>query len=304
MARAHRANTMAGHLGAALVAGRLFGEAHRDLDRRVHKGIEGELERIMRGEESIWFDPAEAGITVSALFGAFPREDPKAELTSTITDALSRNIDGTRQSGHNVIFAAIAVRALHEHPEFATPSIIGGIRELIEGFDGAHAGRGYYGAGQGWHRADEVSLPADKDLPPYEDELGMAEGVMDALVRGASEHRQGYGGLWHLINHAAALADLSRLGYRDLAREGLAAQRHHLRLWRSLPDLADELGPVSPAQHDPRTPAFWAMGTLKRDSARLTHRIKTLYGFHSLARLIESDAARERAGASFLYLMA
>ena len=35
MARAHRANTMAGHLGAAVVAGYFFGEEHHDLDKRV-----------------------------------------------------------------------------------------------------------------------------------------------------------------------------------------------------------------------------------------------------------------------------
>ena len=35
LARAHRANTMAGHLGAAVVAGYFFGEEHHELDERV-----------------------------------------------------------------------------------------------------------------------------------------------------------------------------------------------------------------------------------------------------------------------------
>ena len=56
LARAHRANAMTGHLGAALIAGCLFREQHRDLDREVHDGIGGELDRIIAGEES-WFDP-------------------------------------------------------------------------------------------------------------------------------------------------------------------------------------------------------------------------------------------------------
>ncbi len=39
-------------------------------------------------------------------------------------------------------------------------------------------------------------------------------------------------------------------------------------------------------------------------SARLTHRIKTLYGFHTLLRLVEDSAKRSKAEKSFLYLMA
>ena len=43
---------------------------------------------------------------------------------------------------------------------------------------------------------------------------------------------------------------------------------------------------------------------LKRDEARLTHRIKTLYGFNILKRFIESEAQRKKAEDAFLYLMA
>ena len=50
LARAHRVNTMAGHLGAAVVAGYFVSEQHPDLDEKVCAGIEGELDRILRGE--------------------------------------------------------------------------------------------------------------------------------------------------------------------------------------------------------------------------------------------------------------
>ena len=113
----------------------------------------------------------------------------------------------------------------------------------------------------------------------------------------------GFGGLWHLINHAAGLVELSRYGYRTLARKGFAAHRQHLRLWRTLPDLSEELGPVRKADEDPRTPKYWA-GMLKRDQARLTHRIKTLYGFFTLLREVDKADKRKRAEEQFLYLMA
>ena len=153
-------------------------------------------------------------------------------------------------------------------------------------------------------RGDKVSLAADDPFAPYSDEGAMAVVVIDELIRGASEHRRGFGGLTHIINHAAALIELSRFGYHDLARKGLITHRHHVRLWRSLPNLVEELGTLKPAKHDPRRPEFWMTGTLRRDSAQLTHRVKTLYGFFTLMDLIEDPLKRKRAEDRFLYLMA
>jgi hypothetical protein len=148
-----------------------------------------------------------------------------------------------------------------------------------------------------------VVLTQDTDFPPYQDQLEMANVVMDELIATAALHRQGFGGLWHVINHAAALTELSRFGYDDLAKQGLAAHHHHVRLWRSLPDLQEELGPMQKSQQDPRTAEYWKSGDLRRDSARLTHRIKTLYGFHALARLIANAGKRKAAERELLYLM-
>ena len=67
--------------------------------------------------------------------------------------------------------------------------------------------------------------------------------------------------------------------------------------------MEDELGPVAKAEHDPREPIYWE-GMLKRDEARLTHRIKTLYGFKVLKEFVEDDGKRRRAEEAFLYLMA
>ena len=126
LARAPQANSMAGHLGAAVVAGYFFGEDQPDLDAGVFAAIERDLERIIRGEESLWYNAKKAGITVTGLFAPLPDEPPQKDATQGIVRALAANIGQTRQSGHNVIFASLAVRALHDHPDFATPSIVGG----------------------------------------------------------------------------------------------------------------------------------------------------------------------------------
>jgi hypothetical protein len=303
LARAHQANSMAGHLGAAVVAGYFYGEEHPDLDDQVVAAVQDELERIIAGDEALWFDPAKAGVTIAQLFEPFPDEPPRPEQIPTIAQALLPNVDQLRESGHNVIFASIALRALHDHPQHARPSIIEGVVRLIQGFDNAKPGRAYYGKERGWIIGDDPSAPPD-DLPMYEDEQAMATAVIDELIRSASLHRQGYGGLFHVINHATALTELSRFGYRDLARRGLAAHHHHLRLWRSLPDLSEELGQLQRAEFDPRNPEYWRRDGKSQWSAHLTHRVKTLYGFFSLLRYIEDADQRRQAEEQFLYLMA
>lgn len=303
LANAHRAGTLAGHLGAAVTAGYFIGEDLSDVKDAVHKGVEKELDRIIGGEEAIWFNAKKVGIKVGELFKVFPKEKSQEKLISTITTALSRNISKTRQSGHNVIFAAIAIRALQDHPEYATPSMTAGIQKLIAGFNGAVPGRGYYGKQRGWLTGDKVSLPKDDSFPTYKNEQEMANVVIDELIATASVRKQGFGGLWHIINHAAALTELSRCGYGELAKKGLPAHHHHVRLWRSLPDVESELGVVKKADQDPRQPVYWE-GMLNRDQARLTHRIKTIYGFFVLLRFIEDEAKRKKSEDAFLYLMA
>lgn len=305
LARAHRANAMAGHLGAAVIAGYFFGEEHADLDEKILRAIEQDLDDIIGGDESLWFSAQKAGITVAELFEPFPVEKPDERLIGGIASELAKNIGQTRQSGHNVIFASLAIRALHDHPEFATPSIVTGIRKLIAGFHGAVPGRGYYGKERGWIVGDKVALPADNQFAAYQNEQAMAQVVIDDLIRWAAVRRQGFGGHFHIINHATALTELSRFGYKKLARQGLAAHHHHVRLWRSLPDVEDELGKLNRAAHDPRTPEYWNNdGGSSQWSAHLTHRIKTLYGFFTLLRFIDDEATRKQAEETFLYLMA
>ncbi len=303
LARTHQVGGLAGHLGAALIAGYFFGEDQHELDPQVHQAIEQDLDRIIKGEESIWYDQKKVGVTIPELFKPFPKERPQQDATKHIAQALAANIGQTRQSGHNVIFASTTIRALHDHPEYATPSITSGIVKLINGFNGAVPGRGYYGKQRGWIVGNKVTLPEDKQFPLYASEQALADVVIDDLVVFAAKHRRGFGGLFHIINHAAGLTELTRYGHKELAIKGRPAHRQHVRLWRTLPVLDEELGALKPSPHDPRTPEYWTLDTPSAFSARLTHRIKTLYGFFTLLRFIESEEQRKQAQQQFLYLM-
>ncbi len=302
MARAHRVSTMSGHLGAAVVAGYFIGEQHPDLDEKVYEGIEAELDRIIRGE-SVFSPKKDAALNAPAMFEPFPREQPKEDLIDGIADALSHNINRARESGHNVIFAAIAIRALKDHPDLATPSIIDGIRKLIAGFDNASPGSGYYGKEKGRIDGRKITLPNDDGISPFPDLRTMADTVVDDLIQHAAERREGFGGPWHIINHAAALAELAHHGYRELAIKGLPAFREHYRLFHTVPDISAEKGAETPTEDDPLTPTFWSPEKIRRERAHLTHRIKTLYGFDELTELVESKTRRDQGTDKLRYLM-
>ncbi|OGV67329.1 MAG: hypothetical protein A3K19_01945 [Lentisphaerae bacterium RIFOXYB12_FULL_65_16] len=302
MARAHRVSTMSGHLGAAVVAGHFIGEQHPDLDERVCKGIEAELERIIRGE-SVFSPKKDAALSAPAMFEPFAREPPRENLIDSIADALSRNIHRTRESGHNVIFAAIAIRALNDHPELATPSIIDGIRKLISGFDNASPGSGYFGREKGRIDGRQITLPHDDAIPPLPDLETMANTAINDLIQHAAQRREGFGGPWHVINHAAALAELTRRGYRELAIKGLPAFHEHFRLFKAVPDVSDEKGAETPTADAPLTPSFWSPEKIRRERAHLTHRIKTIYGFGVLVELVTNERQRNEASDKLRYLM-
>lgn len=301
LSRAHRANGMAGHLGAAVVAGYFYGEDNAGLAPEVGQAVGGYLDRVVGGEEALWFDPGRVGITVSEMFADVDPGAPDASLTTEIATALVGNIGGFRQSGHNVIFASLALRALADHPTYATPAVVGGIRRLIEGFDARGSGRGYYGVARGWVEADDI--PLDESVPEYDTLEGMAAVVVDELLRSAQDHRRGFGGPWHVINHAAALVELTAQGHDDLARAGFPAHRKHVQLWKSLPRLNEELGDRTKVAPRPTDLGFWTTETPNGQSAFLTHRIKTLYGFGRLMSVVDDPATAREATDKLQYLM-
>lgn len=226
LARAHRVNTMAGHLGAAVMSGYFISEQHADLDPAVYRGIESELDRIIAGE-SVFSPKPNAALSAREMFAPFPHERADESLIDGIAEALSNNINRPRASGHNVIFAATAIRGLADHPDLATPAITDGIRKLIAGFNDSSPGSGYYGPGRGRIDGRQVTLRADDGVPPFGDLETAATLIIDGVMRQPAEKHEGFGGPWHLINHTAALAELDRYGYQSLAVAGLPALREH-----------------------------------------------------------------------------
>lgn len=306
LARAHRMSAMAGHLGASLVAGYFVAKQRPDLDPEVYKGIEGDLDRVMAGESVFGSKMSKnSKITDSELFEDFPKEKPDESLIDGIAEALEKNIKTPRQSGHNVIFASIAIHSLKEHPDFATPSIVDGIRKLVGLFDNAHPGSGYYGRAKGRITGNKITLPeVDDRVPPYTDLKGMVEAVLNEIINQDPKiQRQGYGGLLHVNNHAAAITDLAQYGYPELIPAAIASHHRHMRLWRNLPNVADEFGPEPFLEFSPCNSDYWISGKIPYDRALLTHRVKTMFGFDELTESIDDDRKGKRAYEKLRYMM-
>lgn len=306
MARAHRMSSMAGHLGASLVAGYFIGQQRPDLEPEVYRGIQGDLDRVMAGESVFGTKMTKASkITDAELFEDFPQQKANPSGIDAIAEALAKNIKTPRESGHNVIFASIAIHALKERPEFATPAILGGICKLIALFDNAHPGSGYYGKAKGRIKGNKIQLPENDDgTPQYTDVKGMVDAVLDAIITHDPKiHVQGYGGLVHVNNHAAAITDLAQYGYPELVPAAIASHHQHLRLWRTLPNVADEFGPEPFSAFGPYTAAYWTSDKLPYDRALLTHRVKTMFGFDELAEAIDDAAKEKQAYDKLRYLM-
>lgn len=296
MARAHYMSSMAGHLGASLIAGYFIGVQRRNLDPAVYKGIEGDLARVMRGESAFGKKMSKKSkLSDAELFEPFPRENPDETLVDGIAEGLEKGIDKPRQSGHNVIFASLAIRALKQHPELATPAIVDGIRRLMDLFANQTPGSGYYGKKRGRIHGNKISLPDDDGAPVYDDIDSMVNAVLDEAISLKPEiHRVGYGSLVHVINHSAAIVDLADYGYAELAKRAVRSHRQHLRLWRNLPNVADEEGPMQVSKFTPHTADYWTSGDVPYDRALLTHRVKTMFGFEELAAASD-DRAKETA---------
>ena len=74
--------------------------------------------------------------------GLHPQGDPEDMVLRPSRQQL-------KQSGHNTI-CRTGLRALKDHPELATQKIVHGLKRLMQQFDQAPPGKGYFGKAQGW----------------------------------------------------------------------------------------------------------------------------------------------------------
>ena len=148
---------------------------------------------------------------------------------------------------------------------------------------------------------NDVKLREDDGAPEYADMEGMADAVFDLIIQLDPSFAVR---IWHRChrNHAAAITDLAQYGYPELAPKAIKAHRQHLRLWLALPNLIKELGPGKESKHAAHSPEYWT-GKIRYDSALLTHRVKTMFGFDELAAVTENEDKVRDAYAKLRHLI-
>ncbi len=292
MSRAISKNRMCGHPAAAMLAGYFF-----CLENALSTEVQAEvydLVKRMVNSESIWFSGDGESSTNEIFFSTEPDQRPNADLIPSVAAALEPSITECRDSGHNSIFASLALKALHAAPQYAFPAIIEGINDLLKAF---------VGRGPGWARvpgneklADprEFSVAQEPVNQPYESYVDMIDAVSRNVVP-VNFTKRGVGGPIHVINHAVALLDLQALGYSSLATKGMAAHRQHIELWLSLPEFPQAENRYSvKSVHDPRTSDYWREEITINDGGGDEHRLKILYGAHRFADCIADVNKRRR----------
>ena len=294
-------NRMSGHPPAAVIAAAFFCQEN-ELSPDVQNEIQRIVDRLVSGSDSIWYKQNGQPVTNEALFTFRATGTPDEKQIARIAHALEGSIADCRDSGHNTIFASLALKALHTAPEIALPSIIDGIVKLLQDFEGRGPGYAHVPGQDRLVDPRELPVPEDLDLPEYTSTADMIS-VVCSHVKPRHFTARGLGGPIHVIDHAVGLLDLEALGYSALVRQGLGAHYQHLKDVVELPPFpVDENTSRAPNLLDPRSKDYWDAGITIRDQGGIEHRLKFLYGAYRFAAYIRDEGERREFITTAAYL--
>lgn len=258
---AHKHGWLEGHNGAAVLATYYFSRENT-LPERTTAALGKQIDAFIAKNRA-----------------EFPAPDPGPGTAdpARIAEQLDTQIAELRAGGHDVIFASLALRALRDMPEYATPAIVDGICELLRLIVARR-------------RPDpDTVFNRENPLPPYESTKDIASVTLKATLRPWGDvARVGASGVIHWITHADAVVTLADLGYGDLAKRGYAAQRLHIN---QAVTGGDRREPDRTAV-DWLAPAYWESETPRKlfgDSWLAGHAFKLPYSLFRMLRLADDQ---------------
>jgi hypothetical protein len=268
-----------GHNAAAVMASAFFCREQK-LDNRTQKEILSLIEtRLLK----------------SSIYAPRPKETADPELIGTLVKDLDAGIDTLRQSGHNIIFTNICLKALREVPEAATPERIDGLRKMVQSF--------------GSRRSAGPPLENKATYVDLRDESRFIHFVFDEYLKAMDLYRNGrgyHGFAAHLLTAGHALIELRRMGYRETADKGVEAYWQFVKQARDGADLGGEkVGSAPPHALTPLTQDYWIVQEQRQTSVIVSsHLVKYPYSFFALAKELHDDALKQRVLDSIYYLTA
>ena len=263
LARAPQFNAFAdGHRGASMIAAHLM---------CIDNDLPGEARaRIVELFDRNWAN--------GMLCRPFPDEPPVADAIPRIAAVLAERGEVLQQVGHNVIFAALAIKAFRLLPTAATPARVDGVCMLVGSFTP-------------WR--DE---PPDRNIapPPFVDSREASRFVLreasDAVDRYAG-YGQGFAG--HMLTFGQALIELAAMGGEDVAEACRVAYCKYITTTRNGPEKSARR--IRDHQQTPLRPTDVAYWNQRGDKTLgLGHVFKYPYSYYDLlARADDPALARE-----------
>jgi hypothetical protein len=267
-----------GHAGACVLAAHYLA-AEQDLSPRALEALGRAIDKQIRA--------------YGGVFDALPEQAPRADLLARIPHALESSVDSLCAIGHNVIFAALALKALLDRPDCVTPNIIDGLCALIHSFDDQTAIRLLGGAET--IEVEDASVESDPSVPEYDGSDAMIRFTFDELNRFETIYRGYRAHPGHLITHAHALVELERLGYGRLARRGYDAHRLHAKVLRRIHRFESaERALIGPQRLDALGAEFWEAAAAKPGRVD-PHKFKYTYSFFSLFGRVTGAGRRAKS---------
>jgi hypothetical protein len=272
LARAGNEWWVFGHFGAAVLAGHYLAE-RAELSSAGRTTLRHRLDAFVN-HHAVWFRP----------LGGSERQ---SDATDEIQAALTPSIAGLRHSGHNVIFATLALRALRDAPHMQTLDVVGGIVRILA----------------------KLALEASEggeELSSFEDERGLVRAALDAFARPETLHSVDFAGaVGHIVTFSHALVDLARLGHPDLAGAGHGALRAYMTSVLAEQERGADLARQRTEQatampFEPFQETFW-----NRDLVHfsLGHIFKYAYSLSDLLRSVEDPDLATRAREQMSYVL-
>lgn len=264
LSRAHeRSYFVDGHLGASVIAAYYL--CHDNgLDARTQSAIKTHVDRDLLDD---------------FLFRPAADEAPDDALVRKVLDALSAGAADLREVGHNVIFAAAALRVFRQLPQAVTPFRVNGLCALIASFE----------------TTQNVPVEEDDGVPEVADEDAFVDFIFREYLRTAARYSgRGQGWTGHLLTFGHALVELSRLGYQQTAASAHLAFRMYVATARAGPRETDEPRPEH--ARTGRTPLeldYWKARSSVRPG--LGHAFKYAYSFYRLLSTLKDPVLRQRS---------
>jgi hypothetical protein len=237
----------------------------------------------------------EARLLISSIYASRPEEPADPALADGLVKDLDDGIDSLRSSGHNIIFAAVSLKALREVPEAATPARVKGLRSMVRSF--------------GTGKVPRIPVKDEGSFSDLGDEKRFIRFIFEEYLSALDLYLDGkghHGFAGHVLTVGHALVELCRMGYPETAHKGLQAYGQFIQQARNGADVGGRKVEGPPSRSPcPLDRDYW-IEQLDRPAGGIvsSHLVKYPYSFYALSKDLPDGELRQRTLQKLYHLTA